>query len=76
MTNMQTSDGVVFKTGEKGRVRTPAARRESLLDEFERSGLSGQKFAVLAGINNQIFAAWARKRRVRRGSIPNNAAIQ
>ena len=31
---------VVLKTDVLGRVRTPAARREALLDEFERSGLS------------------------------------
>ena len=38
-------------------------RREALLDEFERSGLSGVKFAQLAGIKYQTFALWARKRR-------------
>jgi len=63
MTNMQTADGVILKTDGKGRVRTPAARRENLLDEFERSGLSGTKFAALAGIKYQTFAAWACKRR-------------
>ncbi len=63
MTNMPTAEGAVLKTDEKGRVRTPAVRRESLLDEFERSGLSGTKFAALAGIKYQTFAAWASKRR-------------
>jgi hypothetical protein len=67
MTNLETTDGTVLKTDEKGRVRTPAARRESLLDEFERSGLSGTKFAALAGIKYQTFAAWACKRRQQRG---------
>jgi len=41
----------------------PAGRREQLLDEFERSGLSGKKFAALAGIKYQTFATWAQKRR-------------
>jgi hypothetical protein len=67
MTNMPTAEGAVLKTDEKGRVRTPAVRRESLLDEFERSGLSGTKFAALAGIKYQTFAAWASKRRRQRG---------
>ena len=40
----------IRKTDVLGRIKTPAARREQLLDEFERSGLSGCKFAELAGI--------------------------
>jgi hypothetical protein len=63
----------ILKTDEVGRVRTPAARRESLLNEFERSGLSGQKFATLAGIKYQTFAAWARKRRGERGASATTA---
>jgi acetyl esterase/lipase len=38
-------------------------RRESLLNEFEKSGLSAAKFAALAGIKYQTFAAWAARRR-------------
>ena len=45
----------------------PKARREQLLDEFERSGLPGLKFAELAGIKYQTFATWAQKRRRQRG---------
>lgn len=41
----------------QGRVRTPPARKEALLDEFERSGLSGARFAALAGIKCPTFAA-------------------
>lgn len=63
---MIKSDGAVIKTDEAGRVRTPTVRRESLLDEFERSGLSGPKFAGLAGINYQTFAGWVRKRQRQR----------
>jgi hypothetical protein len=37
-------------------VRTPAARREQLLDEFERSGVSGAKFAELTS-----RSAWLRR---------------
>ncbi|MDB6108465.1 MAG: hypothetical protein JWR69_215 [Pedosphaera sp.] len=50
MTDMPKSEGAVFKTDTRGRVHMPAGRRESLLDEFERSGLSGAKCAALAGI--------------------------
>jgi hypothetical protein len=63
MTDMQKSDGAILKTDTRGRVQTPPARRESLLDEFERSGLSASKFAALVGIKYQTFAAWAARRR-------------
>jgi hypothetical protein len=65
--NTTLTDEVVLKQDVLGRVRTPKARREQLLDEFERSGLPGLKFAQLAGINYQTFATWAQKRRRQRG---------
>jgi DNA-binding transcriptional regulator/RsmH inhibitor MraZ len=46
----------VLKTDTRGRVRVPAERREALLDEFEKSGMSGAKFARLAGIHYATFA--------------------
>jgi len=54
---------VVLKQDVLRRVKTPKARREQLLDEFERSGLPGLKFAKLAGIKYQTFATWMQKRR-------------
>jgi len=38
------------------------------MDEFERSGLSGKKFAALTGIKYQTFATWLQKRRRPRGA--------
>ena len=46
----ETPDSLILKTDSRGRLRTPAQRREQLLDEFERSGLNGAKFAALSGI--------------------------
>ena len=40
MTSMNL-DSTLLKTDGRGRVRTPLARREALLGEFERSGLKG-----------------------------------
>jgi hypothetical protein len=37
-----------------------------LLDEFEQSGLSGNKFAALSGIKYQTFACWVQGRRRKR----------
>ncbi len=59
----------ILKTDALGRVWTPVARRESLLDEFERSGLSGAKFAALVGVKYQTFVSWVHKRRRRKSSV-------
>lgn len=75
MTDMTKADATILKTDELGRVRTPAARRESLILEFERSGLSGIKFAALAGIKYSTFAAWLQRRR-RQGGRSGNAPVK
>jgi len=64
------NESPLLKSDMIGRVLTPPARREQLLDEFERSGLSGAKFAALAGIKYPTFAAWAQARRRHRGGNP------
>jgi hypothetical protein len=63
MTDTNQSDVPLLKTDARGRVRTSAKRRESLLGEFDRSGLSGARFAELAGIKYQTFATWLQQRR-------------
>ena len=70
MTNTTLSEEEVLKSDVPGRVRMPVERREALPDEFERSGLIGQKFAVLVGVKYQIFVSWIQKRRRNRGSDP------
>src|SRR5687768_11724989 len=58
----------ILKTDGLGRVRVPRERQEKLLDEFERSGLSGAKFAALCGVKYPSFAGWiARRKRARAG---------
>ena len=42
--------GRVLRTDVLGRVKIGAGQRDKVLDEFERSGLSGTKFAAMAGI--------------------------
>ena len=70
-----TTQGVeeVIKTDVLGRMRTSVARRESLLGEFEKSGLSAKKFAELSGIKYQTLATWLQKRR-KQGKTPVKAA--
>jgi hypothetical protein len=45
--------------------RTPE-QRERILDEYERSGLSGPKFAALCGVKYQTLASWLARRRSQR----------
>ena len=54
----------LLKVDALGRVRTARERREVLLDEFERSGVAGAKFARMAGTKYSTFANWVQKRRV------------
>ncbi|HVU08532.1 MAG TPA: IS66 family insertion sequence element accessory protein TnpB [Verrucomicrobiae bacterium] len=51
-------------------MKTPLARREQLLNEFGRSGLTGKKFAELVGVRYQTFANWAQKQRRARIAYP------
>ncbi len=67
MANTTQAEEQVLKTDVLGRVQTPAARREELVDEFERSGLSGKKFTALVGIKYSTFANWVQQRRRKRG---------
>ncbi len=67
MTNTTTGSEEVFKVDARGRVQTQRARREELLDEFERSGASGQAFAAIVGVKYQTFGSWIQKRRRARG---------
>ena len=47
-----------MKTDTRGRMRTSRERREALLEEFGRSGMSGQQFAKWAGLKYSTFASW------------------
>jgi hypothetical protein len=71
---MTSTQSTILKTDSLARVRTPPERKRELLDEFERSGLSGWKFASLVGIKYQTFAAWvAKRKREGRGGAPAQA---
>ena len=56
-----------------GRVKTPAVKREAILDEFERSGMTALAFAEHIGVKYPTFATWVQKRKKRRGDYPGRA---
>ena len=49
---------IVLKRDKLGRVRTPVERREALVAEFRRSGLSGMRFTELVGVRYNTFWSW------------------
>jgi hypothetical protein len=53
----------LIKTDTRGRMRITPERRQQLLAEFDRSGLSAPKFATLTGIKYQTLAAWLQRRK-------------
>src|SRR5688500_9933695 len=63
----------VLKQDERGRVRVSRERRAALLAEFDRSGMSGAKFARVAGLNYQTFVGWVRQRKLDGGAATSGA---
>ena len=61
--SMLPEEPQILKTDRRGRIQTPKKHREALLAEFDRSGMSGQKFAAWAGIKYTTFAHWLQRRR-------------
>jgi hypothetical protein len=57
----------LIKTDVLGRLHRTLEQRQRILDEYERSGLSGPKFAALCGVKYQTFASW-----LQRGKRPRN----
>jgi transposase-like protein len=62
---MKIGQEEILKTDTRGRVRTSRERREAILDDFERSGMSGAAYARRHGISYSTFANWVQKRRQR-----------
>lgn len=77
MTSSKSSDNQILKVDALKRVHVPKARREAILDEFERSGLSGAAFAKLHGLKYGTFATWSLKRRKQasRGAVATEQSV-
>ena len=53
----------ILKVDEAGRVRTPREKQELVLDEFERSGMTGMQFARHVGVKYPTLMNWVQRRR-------------
>jgi len=63
MTSNSQESAEIFKQDTKGRVRVRKARREAMLDEYERSGGNAAQFANYVGTKYSTLANWIQKRR-------------
>jgi hypothetical protein len=60
----------ILKVDEAGRVRTPREKQELVLDEFERSGMTGMQFARHVGVKYPTLMNWVQRRRRKREEEP------
>jgi hypothetical protein len=58
-----THDPTLLKADVMGRTKRIREQRQRILDEYERSGVSGPKFAALCDVKYQTFANWVKCRK-------------
>jgi hypothetical protein len=63
MTFAAEEAGQILSRDTRGRVLISQERREALLAEYDRSGMSGVKFAQYVGIKYSTLACWLQRRR-------------
>ena len=66
MTFAAEEAGQILSQDARGRVLVSRERRESLLEEYDRSGMSGVEFAQYVGIKYSRLAYWLQSRRRKR----------
>jgi transposase len=72
-TNESALGPQILQVAQRDRVRTPAKRREAILDEFERSAMSAQAFAKRRGMNYSTFTNWVQRRERGRAESPRRS---
>jgi hypothetical protein len=63
MTFAAAETGEIMSQDAQGRVLVSRERRELLLEQYDRSGMSGVKFAQYVGIKYSTLAYWLQSRR-------------
>ncbi|HEY5812117.1 MAG TPA: hypothetical protein VIT23_05650, partial [Terrimicrobiaceae bacterium] len=57
----------ILKVDEVGRVRTPPEKREAMVAEYDRSGMTGAQFARFVGVRYSTLMYWLQRRRKETG---------
>jgi transposase len=66
----------ILKQDKIGRVHTPEKRREILLEQYERSGMSGMQYAAYIGVKYPTFANWKQKWRQRKAAATKAISVK
>ena len=61
------SGAEILKVDEVGGIQTPPEKREAMLAEYERSGMTGAQFARFVGVRYSTLMYWLQKRRKEAG---------
>ena len=61
------SGSEILKVDEAGRVQMPPGKREAMLAEYDRSGMTGAQFARFVGVRYSTLMYWLQKRRKEAG---------
>lgn len=59
---MNPMNELIIRTDRRGRLRYTAEQKQTLIEAYESSGLSGPKFAELHGVCYQTLVYWLKKR--------------
>ena len=65
----------ILKVDEVGRVRMPPEKREAMLAEYDRSGMTGAQFAKFVGVRYSTLMYWLQKRRKETGQGEEAATL-
>ena len=65
----------ILKVDEAGRVIVPRQRREAILDDYERSGMTGAQYARHVGVKYPTFMNWVQARRRERCRMMENGRV-
>jgi transposase-like protein len=57
----------ILKVDEAGRIQTPPEKRQAVLAEYDRSGMTGAQFARFVGVRYSTLMYWLQKRRKETG---------
>jgi transposase-like protein len=57
----------ILKVDEVGRIQIPPEKREALLAEYDRSGMTGAQFARFSGVRYATLMYWLQRRRKEAG---------
>jgi hypothetical protein len=66
----------ILKLDVRGRVLVSRERREALLEEFEKSGISGAGFARMVGVKYATFANWVAAKRRRKTEAASGGVVR